>query len=79
VRTVSGQNGRKKMNERIRLLAKQTTELEDDELFVREVFNKEKFVQLIIHECNELNRKELSFTAYARMAEIYSQHFGVDV
>ena len=48
---VFGQNGKKRMNERIRELAKEATVLEDDELFVREVFDKEKFAELIVREC----------------------------
>ena len=39
------------MNERIQELVKQATVLEDDELFVREVFDKEKFAELIVREC----------------------------
>ena len=36
------------MNERIQKLIKQATILEDGDLFVREVFDKEKFAELII-------------------------------
>mgnify|MGYP006272952625 CR=1 FL=1 len=46
------------MNERIRELIKQATVLEDDELFVREVFDKEKFAKLIIKECVGVCSKE---------------------
>jgi hypothetical protein len=40
------------MNERIKELIKQAMVLEEsDGLFVREVFDKEKFAELIIQEC----------------------------
>ena len=40
------------MNERIEELIKQATVLEEpDGLFVREVFDKEKFAELIMREC----------------------------
>lgn len=39
------------MNERIRELIKQATIIEDDELFAREVFDREKFAELIVKDC----------------------------
>ena len=46
------------MNERIKELAQQATILEHDELFVREVFDREKFAELIVRECVEICAKE---------------------
>jgi hypothetical protein len=39
------------MNERIQELIKQAMVLDDDELFVREVFDREKFAELLIRKC----------------------------
>jgi hypothetical protein len=39
------------MNERIQELIKQAMVLDDDELFVREVFDREKFAELLIQKC----------------------------
>jgi hypothetical protein len=36
------------------------------------------FAELIVRECIELNRQELSFNAFARMLDKYNEHFGVD-
>jgi hypothetical protein len=38
----------------------------------------EKFAELIIRECVELNRQELSFSAFARMLDKYEDHFGIE-
>jgi hypothetical protein len=37
-----------------------------------------KFAELIVQECIELNRQELSFNAFARMLDKYNEHFGVE-
>ncbi len=42
------------MNERIQELIKQAMVLDDGELFVREVFDREKFAQLIVRECIDI-------------------------
>lgn len=43
------------MNERIRELLKQATRIEEsDELFPREVFDREKFAELIVQEYEKL-------------------------
>ena len=66
------------MNERIKELAEQAgavysndhaVSLLDDEI--------EKFAQLIVKECMELNSKELSITAIERLLPLYAEHFGV--
>jgi hypothetical protein len=45
------------MNERIKELIKQAMVLEEsDGLFVREVFDKEKFAELIVRECLAIAR-----------------------
>ena len=64
------------MNERIRELAEQAGWMMGDEV---EGFNirLEKFAQLIVGECIELNRQELSFAAFSRMMEKYDQHFDI--
>ena len=63
------------MNERIKeLIAQATTEEHDGFLY----FDKKKFAELIVAECIELNRQELSFSAFARMLDKYEDHFGVE-
>jgi hypothetical protein len=37
-----------------------------------------RFAELIVKECIELNRQELSFSAFARMLDKYNEHFGVE-
>jgi hypothetical protein len=41
-------------------------------------FNFEKFAELIIKECIELNKQELAFNAFERMLNRYKEHFGVE-
>ncbi len=78
------------MNERIQELIKQAMVLDDDELFVREVFDREKFAELIVRECvtaiEEMHRYARSTDA-KRVEEATIQdciravreQFGVDV
>lgn len=37
----------------------------------------EKFAQLIIQDCIELNKQELSFNAFEQLLNKYKEHFGV--
>ena len=41
-------------------------------------FSKEKFAELIVRECIELNKQELAFNAFERLLNIYKEHFGVE-
>ena len=78
------------MNERIKLLAEQAgCKVMDGEWYIpsapgieKIVYTKgiglEKFAELIVRECIELNRQELSFSAFARMLDKYNDHFGVE-
>ena len=67
------------MNERIRLLAEQAgyKDLPTVRLAFHG-FDKEKFAQLIVKECMQLNSKELSITAIERLLPMYREHFGVE-
>ena len=68
------------MNERIKeLIAQATKRYEPDwnGAPAYDDFNKEKFAELIVKECIELNRQELSFSAFARMLDKYENHFGI--
>ena len=38
----------------------------------------EKFAELIVKECMQLNSKELSITAIERLLPMYREHFGVE-
>ena len=72
------------MNERIKLLAEQAGMREcslgygmpENVLWGENQI--EKFAELIVRECVELNRQELSFSAFARMLDKYEDHFGVE-
>ena len=37
----------------------------------------EKFAELIVAECMQLNSQELSITAIERLLPLYKEHFGV--
>ena len=72
------------MNERIQELIKQATVLENDDLFVREVFDREKFAELIVSECvNVLNKRYMGDNnredmEVRRCVEDVKRHFGVE-
>jgi hypothetical protein len=71
-----------KMNDRIKELIKQAMVLEEsDGLFVREVFDKEKFAELIVKECagicfSEAEGHNMAFGEHCGI--IIKEHFGVD-
>ena len=71
------------MNQQIQELIKQATVLENDDLFVREVFDREKFAELMIQECigvlkrrymGDNNRED---TEVLRCIADFKRHFGV--
>ena len=70
------------MNPRIRELAEQATKIEEpDGLFAREVFDKEKFAELIIRECAEINFRHkigLSSDQDYDVRTTILEHFGVE-
>ena len=69
------------MNERIQKLMEQAIILEDDELFVREVFDREKFAELIVRECAEISiNDEIDPCDDIRtgIANKIKKHFGVE-
>lgn len=37
-----------------------------------------KFAELIVRECIEINKQELSFNAFERLMNKYKEHFGVE-
>ena len=37
-----------------------------------------KFAELIVDECMEINKQELSFAAFERLINKYKEHFGVE-
>lgn len=39
--------------------------------------NPEKLVELVVQECIELNRQDLSFNAFERMLNRYLEHFNM--
>jgi hypothetical protein len=66
------------MNERIQELIKQAMVLDDDELFVREVFDREKFAELIVKECIGIVKQRWINPDEDVIAEEIKQHFGVE-
>lgn len=36
-----------------------------------------KYAELVIKDCIEINKQELSFTAFERLMNQYQEHFGV--
>lgn len=37
-----------------------------------------KYAELIVQDCVEINKQELSFAAFERLMNQYQEHFGVD-
>ena len=37
-----------------------------------------EFAELIVKECNEINKQELSFNAFEKLSNRYQEHFGVE-
>ena len=78
------------MKERIRQLAEQARKYARDyvaeckhyghymEQNEYELRFEEKFAELIVRECIELNKQELAFNAFERMLNRYKEHFGVE-
>jgi hypothetical protein len=71
------------MNERIKELAEQATHIEEsDELFPREVFDREKFAELIVRECMEQVWYTREDSINGNVSEVIKQrieqHFGVE-
>lgn len=46
----------------------------------REIWERalEKYAELIIKECIEINKQELAFNALERLTNKYQEHFGVE-
>ena len=66
------------MNERIKQLWDQAAKLEPDPSWEGQTKFMEKFAELIVRECIELNKQELAFNAFERMLNRYKEHFGVE-
>ena len=71
------------MNERIQELIKQATHIEEpDGLFSREVFDEQKFAELIVREC--IDKIENEASAYAEpvwafeLVNDIKEYFGVE-
>ena len=68
------------MNERIRELINESTSFKEGDTegkYDIEVFDKEKFAELIVAECIKLNGKELAMPGHSRMVDVYCDHFGI--
>ncbi len=67
------------MNERILELAEQCTSWSEGSTWTsREVFDKEKFAELIVRECMKLNRDILCEDDPDYLDKVYKEHFGVE-
>ena len=70
------------MNEKIKELALQamtyvTHNPKANKLNSGDMFD-EKFAELIVRECVEINKQELAFNAFERLMNKYKEHFGVE-
>ena len=71
------------MNERIAELKAQSISREMRgtnafDSYMVDIFNTEKFAELIVRECMEINKQELAFNAFERLMNKYKKHFGVE-
>ena len=72
------------MNERIKELIKQCTSWSEGSTWTsREVFDKEKFAELIVRECAQVclaqrDPANLNYKPSEKFAEAVKQHFGVE-
>ena len=62
------------MNQRIRQLAEQAG-IHDDVCSMCPIHELEKFAELIVRECTEINKQELAFNAFERLLNRYQEHF----
>ena len=46
--------------------------------FISRELVDQRFAELIVQECIELNRQELAFNAFERVLNKYTEHFGVE-
>jgi hypothetical protein len=69
------------MNPRIQLLAEQAGSTHKQNLGVYQFYTDEleKFAELIVQECMQLNSQELSITAIERLLPMYQEHFGAEL
>jgi hypothetical protein len=69
------------MNQRIRELAEQAQKVSyytDGGYTPIMTLDQEKFAELIVQECVEINKQELAFNAFERLMNKYQDHFGVE-
>ena len=69
------------MNERIKQLAKQAYEdviKNTPSFLVTKELYEQKFAELMVKECIDINKQELSFSAFERLMNKYKDHFGVE-
>ncbi len=68
------------MNNRIQELEKQCWSHRIDGTLVdgQLHFDTKKFAELIVRECIEINKQELSFAAFESLLNKYQEHFGVE-
>ncbi len=43
------------------------------------LIDPEKFAQMIVEECININREELSFVAFNVLLDRYHEHFGIEL
>jgi hypothetical protein len=68
------------MNEQIRKLAIEAGYLPDSfGIGHWDMPECKKFAQLLVAECIEINKQELSFNAFERLMNKYKEHFGVEL
>ena len=68
------------MNERIKLLAELSgfkVDWQHEDVQALKMARFEKFAELIVKECIDINKQELSFNAFETLMNRYQKHFGV--
>jgi hypothetical protein len=43
------------------------------------LIDPEKFTQMVVQECIDINREELSFVAFNVLLDRYQEHFGIEL
>ena len=71
------------MNQKIKQFAELSksykTILVDGQMQSVLLIDPEKFAQMIVKECIDINREELSFVAFDVLLDRYHEHFGIEL
>ena len=65
------------MNEQIKQLWEEAAKTTQSDSWEEQTKFMERFAELIVKECMEINKQELSFIAFETLMDRYNEHFGV--